>query len=546
MKVKYNQSIMTHKKIPTTTSLAHKNPLTLSTGTNPSKQILFSANKNKNIFMNRSNLVLSTSLKNPKDMLNKKIKQIISSKMAIKKEMVEHEKAKEKLIEKQKELEKEKELKKKGKFDQPKDKLVTTKQIQKKITLTNSKKSSSVSPECRVASKPEKSQSGPKEIKKGNQVKTLSPYSKIQPSSYCNTVSSTNNTENNLNYNLVDFSKFQSTVDLIVAKQKTKCEFLQNNIFLNKLVAYIQSMLSPQYNLKVIVNNEQAKKCFAKLEQKIAFINNANTNNVNIINADMLNSEIGNDSTTLISNNRKEIYKTFFNFYYEMCDDISDLINQLPTVTRRQSETPSLKKIDEVNSKMSSLHSKINFSKTESLFLGNVDNYNTNLGWNDNTINKNMMMSNLNREGQKIDDESFLNMPSFLISSINSDFYQNLLEEDTQQKETIVDTLNIKPEGEEKKSKSSESKSSSSSSEIIENEDDLSSETERSEVVNIPKNNTNRIMSIRAINSNKNMATLNNLKYESSVKPSANQSNENAPKFRPVIKNKEENNCVIY
>ena len=137
-------------------------------------------------------------------------------------------------------------------------------------------------------------------------------------------------------------------------------------------------------------------------------------------------------------------------------------------------------------------------------------------------------------------------MPSFLISSINSDFYQNLLEEDTQQKETIVDTLNIKPEGEEKKSKSSESKSSSSSSEIIENEDDLSSETERSEVVNIPKNNTNRIMSIRAINSNKNMATLNNLKYESSVKPSANQSNENAPKFRPVIKNKEENNCVIY
>ena len=336
------------------------------------------------------------------------------------------------------------------------------------------------------------------QITKPIHIKSMSPMAKIKTaSSYGNTATTTVNTENNINNNLVvnnNSDKYNCLVEGTNIKDITavsKCEMLQNNIFFNKIFMYISELLSSNYSSAELSKNEEIKNQFLKFEQKISNFSNS----VNVINADMLNAmshSTNNINTNQInkeSNIRKEVYKTFFEFYDEMCKEIEDLSEQLNT------NNTSLKKIDEVNSKLSSLHSKINFSKTESQFLNanNINNINLNFAMNSNGFS------------QKQE-----NIPSILISSLNSDFYQKLLDgsfknesntflsienEDTNNKPNNDNILN---------QNNSDNKKEDDSDSIIYNYDDSSSnsETTQREYANLPKSNISKEKEIDSNNNN--------------------------------------------
>ena len=323
-------------------------------------------------------------------------------------------------------------------------------------------------------------------------IKTLSPLSKIKTvSSYGNTATTTVNTENNVNNNMV-VNKYQSLVKGTNIRNITdvsKCDMLRNNIFFNKIFVYISTLLSSNYSSENLAKNEEIKNQFLKLEQKISNY----SYNVNVINANMLNSMYSNTSSdnqiNKESNIRKEVYKTFFEFYDEMCKEIEDLSEQLNT------NNTSLKKIDEVNSKLSSLHSKINFSKTESQFLNanNINNINLNFAMNSNGFS------------QKQE-----NIPSILISSLNSDFYQKLLDGSFKNESNTFlsienEDINNKPNNDYiLNQNNSDIKKEDDSDSIIYNYDDSSSnsETTQREYANLPKSNISKEKEIDSNNNN--------------------------------------------
>ena len=322
-----------------------------------------------------------------------------------------------------------------------------------------------------------------KPIKSTSQIRTAS--------SYGNTATTTVNTENNINNNLVinnNNDKYNYLVEGTNVKNITdvsKCEMLQNNIFFNKIFMYISTLLSSSYSASSLSKNEEIKNQFLKLEQKISNCSKSG----NVINADMLNDIITNQINKE-SKIRKEIYKSFFDFYDEICKEIEQLSEKL------NANNTSLKKIDEVNSKLSSLHSKINFSKNESQFLNNN---------NINNINLNFAM-NSNEFSQKAEC-----VPSILISSLDSDFYQRLLDGSFKnESNTFIsvekeDTMH-KPNETTKNEKENEDDTES----IIYNYDDSSSNnvTQREyadvPMVNVNNNNTNKEKKSDSNNNNNN------------------------------------------
>ena len=322
-----------------------------------------------------------------------------------------------------------------------------------------------------------------KPIKSTSQIRTAS--------SYGNTATTTVNTENNINNNLVvnnNNDKYKYLVEGTNVKNITdvsKCEMLQNNIFFNKIFMYISTLLSSSYSASSLSKNEEIKNQFLKLEQKISNCSKSG----NVINADMLNDIITNQINKE-SKIRKEIYKSFFDFYDEICKEIEQLSEKL------NANNTSLKKIDEVNSKLSSLHSKINFSKNESQFLNNN---------NINNINLNFAM-NSNEFSQKAEC-----VPSILISSLDSDFYQRLLDGSFKnESNTFIsvekeDTMH-KPNETTKNEKENEDDTES----IIYNYDDSSSNnvTQREyadvPMVNVNNNNTNKEKKSDSNNNNNN------------------------------------------
>ena len=318
-----------------------------------------------------------------------------------------------------------------------------------------------------------------KPIKSTSQIRTAS--------SYGNTATTTVNTENNINNNLV-VNKYNYLVEGTNVKNITdvsKCEMLQNNIFFNKIFMYISTLLSSSYSASSLSKNEEIKNQFLKLERKISNCSKSG----NVINADMLNDIITNQINKE-SKIRKEIYKSFFDFYDEICKEIEQLSEKL------NANNTSLKKIDEVNSKLSSLHSKINFSKNESQFLNNN---------NINNINLNFAM-NSNEFSQKAEC-----VPSILISSLDSDFYQRLLDGSFKnESNTFIsvekeDTMH-KPNETTKNEKENEDDTES----IIYNYDDSSSNnvTQREyadvPMVNVNNNNTNKEKKSDSNNNNNN------------------------------------------
>ena len=310
-----------------------------------------------------------------------------------------------------------------------------------------------------------------KKVTKPISIQTF-PVSKVKSlHSYTNTASSTVNSEQNNtaafhtnNNNNNNIHKEGATGDYSSFK---KVDIFKNNIFLNKILLCINSLVNPKYSEKDLCKNPELLQKLIALESKNNLIEEKMklqqlNKDVNIINADMIQSS---NQIAFESEQRKEIYQNYFNFYFDICKDIemlaqqlekqncansyNNMINNMNSVrnnydnnndnNNNNKHINELKKIDEVNSKLSSLHSVINFSKTESQVLPcNINNnhlYNNNNVINTNTfrnpttipISPGSIHSTFNFNINNSSKSN--NTQTLLISSLGSEFYQKIAEE---------------------------------------------------------------------------------------------------------------------
>lgn len=309
-----------------------------------------------------------------------------------------------------------------------------------------------------------------KKVTKPISIQTF-PITKVKSlHSYTNTASSTVNSEQNNTA-----GAFHTTTNNNMPKEGDyssfrKADIFKNNVFLNKILLCINSLVNPKYSEKDLCKNPELLQKLIALESKNNLIEEQMklqqlNKDVNIINAEMIQSS---NQIAFESEQRKEIYQNYFNFYFDICKDIETLAQQLEKqnccvsgndnrnvnangVRNYDANTDlnhnhnnnnkhinELKKIEEVNSKLSSLHSVINFSKTESQVLPCSNNNNNNNHLH-NGINQNNFRSptipispgsihstfnfNVNNSSKSI------NTQTLLISSLGSEFYQKIAEE---------------------------------------------------------------------------------------------------------------------
>jgi hypothetical protein len=187
--------------------------------------------------------------------------------------------------------------------------------------------------------------------------------------------------------------------------------------------------------------------------------NKYNKININVINADMLGDDIAKPrqikkEETINYNHKedkkekiiKEIYDNSdirIKRYEILLDFISSNIKEINQIMNTSNINQNLimpvdvsrelNRIDEVNSnKLSSLHSRINLNSRTNIYLGDGDE--SEMHEKNNLIKKDESninsIFNLNEHLlTHINKNIYEPSPSFLISSINSEFYQNLLEE---------------------------------------------------------------------------------------------------------------------
>ena len=224
---------------------------------------------------------------------------------------------------------------------------------------------------------------------------------------------------NNNEYELI-FKNLIRKINIRDIESISKIESLKNNIFLIKIYSFISNLISKNYKSIDLEKNLELKNQFYKLENKLNIISKSKRAKINIINADLfdeINTFNNNRNNSILheSNNRKLIYKSFFDFFNIMLNDIVKLSNELQIQNNLEENKNSLKKIDDLTSKISSLHSKINLSKNH-----NIDNLDS------------PVFSSLSLKNNLIDDENnnFYGIEkegSQLISSFESDFYQQIL-----------------------------------------------------------------------------------------------------------------------
>ena len=224
---------------------------------------------------------------------------------------------------------------------------------------------------------------------------------------------------NNNEYELI-FKNLIKKINIRDIESISKIESLKNNIFLIKIYSFISNLISKNYKSIDLEKNLELKNQFYKLENKLNIISKSKRAKINIINADLfdeINTFNNNRNNSILheSNNRKLIYKSFFDFFNIMLNDIVKLSNELQIQNNLEENKNSLKKIDDLTSKISSLHSKINLSKNH-----NIDNLDS------------PVFSSLSLKNNLIDDENnnFYGIEkegSQLISSFESDFYQQIL-----------------------------------------------------------------------------------------------------------------------
>ena len=186
-------------------------------------------------------------------------------------------------------------------------------------------------------------------------------YSKTAVSTNNNNGDISNNSKRNENVDNLLKSLIENT-DLREIEKISKIDLLKNNVFLLKIYSFLFNLISKEYSVDNLENNLEIKKQFKELINKIELFNNNKFLNGNIINADLFgcinNFHNKNNNIFQESTNRKLIYKTFFDFYKNILNDIVKLSNQLPF-----NKKYSNKQIEELF--LSSFNSNINLSQKE-------------------------------------------------------------------------------------------------------------------------------------------------------------------------------------
>jgi len=270
---------------------------------------------------------------------------------------------------------------------------------------------------------------------------------------------------NNNEYELI-FKNLIRKINIRDIESISKIEALKNNIFLKKIYSFIYNLMSKNYNSCELENNLELKNQFYNLENKLNVISKSKGAKMNIINADLFDeihnfNNNRNNSIFYESNNRKLIYKSFFEFLNIMLNDIVKLSNEIQIQNNTIENKNSLKKIDDLTSKISSLHSKINLSKNY-----NIDNLDS------------PVFSSVSLKNNIIDDENnnlfgIEKESSQLISSFESDFYQQIIKK-TFSKDNINSNQNTIKKIYIDNSKKNDNKIKNETSSIIIQNDDFS------------------------------------------------------------------------
>ena len=359
----------------------------------------------------------------------------------------------------------------------------------------------------------------------------------IKNTSYSKTAASTGN-NNNPNDNIKNiksesiFKNLIKEINIRDTQSISKIESLKNNIFLIKIYSFISNLISKNYKSNELENNLELKNQFKNFVNKLDLLSNSKSNNINIINADLFDdlSNFHNVNNIILheSNTRKLIYKTFFDFFNEILDDIVRLSNELSIQNNSSDNRNSLKKMDDLTSKISSLHSKINLSK------------NNNIDYLDSPVFSTVSIKN---NFSDEDNNCFFGIEkdgSQLISSFEDDFYQQIIKKtfskessnsiQNQVKKIYINTTN-------KNDKNSFRNKSSSSSTIIQNDDFSDSEIiiNESQFGSI---NSKSIKSIISRRSNSNKQSKKSLKInDNTVKKNNKRCESSKNQIRNSIKN---------
>jgi len=285
-------------------------------------------------------------------------------------------------------------------------------------------------------------------------------------SSYARTAVSTANgniTDNAINSkrNETILKQLIDNINIKEIDKVSKVDLLQNNIFLIKIYSFLNNLTSDEYQVLNLENNSEIKQQFMELSSKIDFLNNNKPVNYNI-NGDLFDNNFLNENNILQeSNNRKLIYKNFFDFFQKMLNDIIKLSNELSK--RKNKENHKKEDIDSINSKNE--------------FIKNLKKENN---------SNSEIFAKLSIKDNIIEDENniYFGMDeSNGISSIDNDYYQNLLKNSFKDKNTELSKSKISS-----RNKKINQNLSSSSSTIINNND--SSDSEIIENFSISKNNS--------------------------------------------------------
>ena len=286
-------------------------------------------------------------------------------------------------------------------------------------------------------------------------------------SSYSRTAVSTGNgnvTDNAINSkrNETILKQLIDTINIKEIDKVSKVDLLQNNIFLIKIYSFLKNLTSDDYQVLNLENNSEIKQQFMELANRIDFLNNNKPVNYNI-NIDLFENNYSNENNNILqeSNNRKLVYKNFFDFFQKTLDDIIKLSNELSK--KKNKENHKKEDVDSINSKNEFIKNLTKENNSNSEIFGK-------LSIKDNII-----------EGE---NNIYFGMDeSNGISSIDNEYYQNILKNSFKDKNAELSKSRITS-----RNKKMNQNSSSSSSTIINNND--SSDSEIIENFSISKNNS--------------------------------------------------------
>ncbi len=286
-------------------------------------------------------------------------------------------------------------------------------------------------------------------------------------SSYARTAVSTANgniTDNAINSkrNETLLKQLIDNINIKEIDKVSKVDLLQNNIFLIKIYSFLKNLTSDDYQVLNLENNSEIKQQFMELANRIDFLNNNKPVNYNI-NIDLFENNYSNENNNILqeSNNRKLVYKNFFDFFQKTLDDIIKLSNELSK--KKNKENHKKEDVDSINSKNEFIKNLTKENNSNSEIFGK-------LSIKDNII--------------ECENNIYFGMDeSNGISSIDNEYYQNILKNSFKDKNAELSKSRITS-----RNKKMNQNSSSSSSTIINNND--SSDSEIIENFSISKNNS--------------------------------------------------------